>query len=320
MQAPRAARPAVLLVGLQAAVVILATMVVAAPAGGSTASARPSIPSTARGTSPSLAVPPAAAPVSSAVAPRIPDRPVRPAQTRPPMPVPTATPNVAVPRGSGTGGGTGGGAGAVAGVGRLPTCAYRDLPTKHDDYGDWHRTFLDTIYRLPARYAPRDLVDSSAAGLNGGYPIRAIVVDDLRAMVEAARAAGAPIKVVSGYRSHARQQTTFQGWVNAGGLEQALRTSARPGHSEHQLGTALDVTSLGGRDPWTYQDWATTKAGAWVAANSWRYGFVVSYPRGSFARTCYSYEPWHLRYVGPERAAAIRSSGLTPREFLWRIQ
>jgi D-alanyl-D-alanine carboxypeptidase len=57
-----------------------------------------------------------------------------------------------------------------------------------------------------------------------------------------------------------------------------------------------------------------------MAENAWRYGFVTSYPRGSFAQTCYDYEPWHYRYVGRDLAAAIRAGGLTPREYLWRIQ
>ena len=57
-----------------------------------------------------------------------------------------------------------------------------------------------------------------------------------------------------------------------------------------------------------------------MAANAWRYGFVMSYPRGSYAQTCYDYEPWHYRYVGRELAAQIRASGVTPRQVLWTLQ
>jgi D-alanyl-D-alanine carboxypeptidase len=56
--------------------------------------------------------------------------------------------------------------------------------------------------------------------------------------------------------------------------------------------------------------------GRWLLANSWRYGFVVSYPEGQTDRSCYSYEPWHLRYFGRELARSIHESGLTPREYL----
>jgi D-alanyl-D-alanine carboxypeptidase len=179
---------------------------------------------------------------------------------------------------------------------------------------------LDTIYHLPAGYAPGDLVDSSAAGLNGGYSVRSVVVADLAAMARDARAAGTPIALVSGYRSHAQQQATFDYWVGVGGYKQALRTSARAGHSEHQLGTAIDVTGEGGGAPWEHTDWATTPAGAWMAANAWRYGFVMSYPRGSYDASCYDYEPWHYRYVGRGLAADIAASGRVPRQVLWELQ
>lgn len=201
-----------------------------------------------------------------------------------------------------------------------PTCAYMDVLTRHHAYGDWPISLLDTIYHLPSDYAPGDLIDSSTAGLNGGYLLRSIVAADLREMAAAARAAGAPIQLVSGYRSHAQQHATFEYWVGVGGYKVALRTSARAGHSEHQLGTAIDVTSEGGAAPWEYADWATTPAGGWMAANAWRYGFVMSYPHGSFDRTCYDYEPWHYRYVGRDLAARIASSGQTPREVLWELQ
>jgi D-alanyl-D-alanine carboxypeptidase len=136
-------------------------------------------------------------------------------------------------------------------------------------------------------------------------------------MARDARAAGAPLQVVSAYRSYAQQAATFEYWVSVGGYQQALLTSARAGHSEHQLGTTLDVTSLGGAAPWTYADWGATPAGAWMAANAWRYGFVMSYEVGSTPVTCYSYEPWHYRYVGHATAAAVHASGMTLREAIW---
>ena len=97
-------------------------------------------------------------------------------------------------------------------------------------------------------------------------------------------------------------------------------SSARPGHSEHQLGTTLDFRSYGGSAPWNYADWGRTKAGTWLRNNAWKYGFVLSYPKGKTAQTCYAYEPWHYRYVGRAVAARIHASGLTEREYLWRQQ
>ncbi|NLI19889.1 MAG: M15 family metallopeptidase, partial [Actinomycetales bacterium] len=207
---------------------------------------------------------------------------------------------------------------AIVGTQPLPACYYGDVPTRFQAYDDWYRTLLDTIYLLPSTYAPGDLVDTGAAGLNSGYSVRGLVVNDLRDMAQAARAAGAPFVVTSAYRSYATQVSTFNYWVSRIGYSAALLTAARPGHSEHQLGTTLDFTSPSGVEPWDYSDWGTSAAGAWLRENAWRYGFVMSYPPiVSPSVTCYTYEPWHFRYVGRQAAAAVHSSGLTLREYLW---
>jgi D-alanyl-D-alanine carboxypeptidase len=205
-------------------------------------------------------------------------------------------------------------------AGGLPDCRYANVPTLHTAYDDWRITLLDTIYALPRGYAPGDLVDTAEAGLNGGFRVRRHVIGSLAELAAAARAAGHPISVVSAYRSYDQQKTTFDHWVEVGGLEEALRTSARPGHSEHQLGTAVDLTTRGGIPPWEYRDWAATATGGWVADNAWRYGFVMSYPYGAGDVSCYDYEPWHYRYVGQELAAAIHASGAVPREAIWGLQ
>jgi len=199
----------------------------------------------------------------------------------------------------------------------LPTCDYVDLPTARPSYGDWATTVLDTVFMLPSGYAPKDLVDTSQAGLNGSYYVRSIAVSDLKAMVAAAAADGAQLAVQSAYRSYTGQVLTFSGWVRQVGYGEALKTSARPGHSEHQLGTAIDFRSVGGGSPWNYPDWAKTPEGAWLAANAWTFGWVMSYPSGTSAVTCYRYEPWHYRYVGRTMAAAVHDAGTTLRQWLW---
>jgi D-alanyl-D-alanine carboxypeptidase len=185
----------------------------------------------------------------------------------------------------------------------LPTCDYVDLPTARASYADWATTVLDTVFRLPSGYAP--------------FFVRTIAVSDLKAMVEAASADGAHLAVQSAYRSYTGQVLTFNGWVRQVGYGEALKTSARPGHSEHQLGTAIDFRSVGGGSPWNYPDWAKTPEGAWLAANAWTFGWVMSYPSGQSAVSCYRYEPWHYRYVGRTMAAAVHDAGTTLRQWLW---
>ena len=202
----------------------------------------------------------------------------------------------------------------------LPKCkgVYKDVLTAHAAYSDWQITLVDTIYRVSASYYPPDL---TSTGLPGGGSIRALAKPDLTAMAKAATAAGAPLQVTSAFRSYKTQVSTFNYWVRVSGKAAALLASARPGHSEHQLGLAVDFTSRGGAAPWTYADWATTKAGRWMLNNAWRYGWVLSYPKGkSPSITCYQYEPWHYRYVGRSEAAAIHASGLTTRQYLWALQ
>lgn len=202
-------------------------------------------------------------------------------------------------------------------MGPLPHCRYDDILTTPRGYGDWSITLVDTILRVPKGYVPPDLVSTSLAGIGGGGKVRAVMIDDLRAMTEAAALADAGIGVQSAYRSFESQKTVFDSWVAALGYQRALEVSARPGHSEHQLGLALDVRSASGGSPFT-GTFGSSPAGKWMKAHAWEYGFVMSYPRGSMDVTCYDFEPWHFRYVGRELAAQIHASGLTLREYLWR--
>lgn len=204
-------------------------------------------------------------------------------------------------------------------VAPLPACAYVDEPTRYGQVQDWARTMLDTNLMLPADYRPDDLVPVATAGVAGWGEVRALMIEDLRAMDTDSRAAGAAFAVRSAFRDYATQRDNFERWVATIGEAGALGESARPGHSEHQLGTALDLRSADSVVPaWEYPDWGLTATGAWLRENSWRYGFVLSYPAGQSAVTCYEYESWHFRYVGRESAGQMHASGLTLREHLWR--
>ena len=186
--------------------------------------------------------------------------------------------------------------------GALPPCAYGDVVAELDGYVDWASTILDTTYRLPSDYVPPDLVAIKDPE-GGSGRVRAFVRAPLVELLSAARRSGETITVASAYRSYAQQVGVFDSLETAYGRDFALLSAARPGHSEHQLGTAVDFE--GGDD--------------WLAGNAWRYGFARSYPPDrSPERTCYKFEPWHFRYVGVDRAAAIHASGLSPREWLWR--
>ena len=198
----------------------------------------------------------------------------------------------------------------------LPTCRYADEPVADASYDDWQRTIVDTTSRLPKGYLPQDLAAVSRAGLSGGGTIRRIAIADLKALANGARKAGVRLAVESAYRSEAQQHRTFAVWVRTSGEAEARRFSARPGHSEHQLGTAIDFKTAGGGSPWTHA-FAHSRQARWLAANAWRFGWIQSYPPGTETQTCYGAEAWHYRYVGREVAAKVHASGMTLRSWLW---
>ena len=204
---------------------------------------------------------------------------------------------------------------AATEVPRLPACRYRDQATRYGAAKDWQITLLDTNLKLPRDYEPWDLVSVSRAGIKGSGMVRRRIVEDLAALAAAAREAGKPLAVRSAYRSYDTQVATFASWVRRSGYAQALKFSARPGHSEHPLGTTVDFTTAPGVPLQT--SFGESPAGKWLARNGWRFGFIMPYPKGQQRVSCYGYEPWHWRYVGPEIAGRIEASGQVPRRFLW---
>ena len=198
-------------------------------------------------------------------------------------------------------------------------CVDRDIPAPAAT--DVTLTVLDRTYALPGDYVPPDLVPAADAGLEGASGeklVREILIDDLSALRSAWTRAGMSIEIESGYRSPASQAATFNSWVARLGYAGGLLRSARPGHSEHQLGTAIDVISPG----WSGRigDWAAeTEEGAWMSSHAWEYGFVMSYQAPATPDTCFGYEPWHYRWIGREPAADQRASDLPLRRFLERF-
>ncbi len=203
----------------------------------------------------------------------------------------------------------------------LPPCTFADVTTTLSKPDSWALSVLDIEYKLPAEYVPTDLVALTEAGFDDERLVKEVLIDDLKQMREDAAELGHPIAVQSAYRSYGYQKRVFDYWVEKEGRENALLTSARAGHSEHQLGTVLDFRSEDGPAPWDLEDWAETPAGKWMSEKAWEYGFVMSYPQDKQEETCYSYEPWHYRYIGKDYAAQWKEvnelNGMTLREWLW---
>ena len=198
-----------------------------------------------------------------------------------------------------------------------PACAEGEVITSDDPTNAWSTIVVDTERALPSGYGPPDLENISQAGFafTPGLALRGLVMPDLAALRQAAKANGTPIGILAAYRSFARQADLFSRRVDEMGSSEAGSRVARPGHSEHQLGTTIDVTDAGATD--VNQAWGASPAGQWIASHAHEFGFLLSYPSRAETRTCYDFEPWHLRYVGRDLAADVIRSGLTLREHLF---
>ncbi len=162
----------------------------------------------------------------------------------------------------------------------------------------------------PKNYVPTDLVTPNVplrVPGNASMQIRAETGSAMEAMFAAAKAAGAPLMLSSGYRSYNYQVSLYSSYVTAHGQASADTFSARPGYSEHQTGLAFDVEPLDKQCD-VDQCFANTPAGKWVAEHAYEYGFFIRYPADKVAITGYEYEPWHLRYVGKALALEMHNT------------
>ncbi len=139
---------------------------------------------------------------------------------------------------------------------------------------------------------------------------RSDIENSIKDMFAAASELGYSLMIGSGYRSAALQATYFNSLARSVGEEVANQTIARPGQSEHQTGLAIDLTTVS-RYCYLSECFASTPEGIWLAANSYKYGFILRYPEEKVSVTGYSYEPWHFRYVGVELATSLYQSELT---------
>jgi len=159
----------------------------------------------------------------------------------------------------------------------------------------------------PAAYVPGQLVRVQAERL------RAPAADAYKQFAKAAKAAGVNVMPISGYRSFSEQASLYDSYVRQYGQATADTLAARPGYSEHQTGLAMDIGNASGTCA-LQACFANTPAGRWAAEHGWEYGFIIRYPAGAEATTGYTYEPWHLRYVGKVIAEDMQSTGIATLE------
>jgi D-alanyl-D-alanine carboxypeptidase len=158
----------------------------------------------------------------------------------------------------------------------------------------------------PRSYSPADIIDVPVAHDNPPR-MRKTAGAALVTMFAAGKVAGAgSMQIQSAWRPYSVQVSVYNGWVARLGKKQADLQSARPGYSEHQTGLAVDISTLPLKCALA-ACFGSTPQGKWLAANAWKYGYLLRYPQGKTGVTGYEYEPWHFRYIGKTLAAELHS-------------
>ncbi|MFD3450215.1 D-alanyl-D-alanine carboxypeptidase family protein [Microbacteriaceae bacterium 4G12] len=171
--------------------------------------------------------------------------------------------------------------------------------------------------RLPDAYTPADLVIPKVrfayTGDKEKMKMRKEAAGALEKLFAKAQQQNVNLFAVSAYRSYERQKALHTMYKQTEGEAVAVASSAVPGTSEHQTGLAIDVSSQSAQFQ-LEAVFGETKEGKWLMQHGHEYGFVIRYPKGKEKVTGYTYEPWHIRYVGIPYATYLYKHGLTLEE------
>lgn len=174
-------------------------------------------------------------------------------------------------------------------------------------------------YTLSNTYEPDDLVKPDVKHDSSAIMMRKEAAAALEELFAAAKAEGLTLIAASGYRSYRTQELIYQRKIkNTGSIEKASLLVAPPGASEHQLGLAMDLKCK------TVQNlnasFAKTKEGQWILENAHQFGFIIRYKEEWTDITGYSYEPWHIRYVGKTHAQIIHDLDIPLEEYITALR
>ena len=165
--------------------------------------------------------------------------------------------------------------------------------------------------KLPDDYIPKDLEKIDSKYTVSEMYLNKRAKEPFEEMCTDAKSVNMIIKAVSTYRTKDYQSKLYNDYVKTNGLKYAEDFSARPRHSEHETGLAIDVR--GGLSSYTLFE--NTEEYKWVKQNAHNYGFIIRYQENKEEITGYHYESWHLRYVGKEVATYIYENDITFDEY-----
>ena len=169
---------------------------------------------------------------------------------------------------------------------------------------------VNKFYQVDKDYIPNDLelIDSKYQIGNKKMTHDATIA--FNEMAKSAKEEGYNIRAISTYRSYEYQDGLYKKYVKIDGTAKADTYSARPGHSEHQTGLAVDVDNI----KMGYTNFALTNEFSWMKENCYKYGFILRYTTENEFITGYKNEPWHYRYVGVEIATKMKEENISSYE------
>ncbi len=189
---------------------------------------------------------------------------------------------------------------------------------------DWYTDFSDSdlamdtlilsnkFHKLPDNYEPDDLINiSNVYSYGENQKLRKDAYDAFVSMFNDAKKDNVTLIINSSYRSYQDQEETYNNYKNWYGEDEADKIAARPGFSEHQTGLCVDIQTYKSNR----NNFEETDAFKWLDNNSYKYGFILRYPKDKEYLTGYSYESWHYRYVGKDIAAYIKENNITYDEY-----
>lgn len=187
-----------------------------------------------------------------------------------------------------------------------------------DTLPDSYTVLVNRDYLLPSDYVPKDLTEPKVRFSHSEHDdkrkLRKTAARALEKMFSAAEKKRILLYGVSGYRSYKRQESIYRRNISLYGKKSTDALSAKPGSSEHQSGLTIDI-STNSINCVLSERFSGTKEGKWVAKNAHKYGYIIRYPKGKTKITGYSFEPWHIRYVGVSVATYLYKKKLTLEEF-----
>ena len=171
---------------------------------------------------------------------------------------------------------------------------------------------INKFYYTDGNYEPSDLVTiKNWYAYGDGQLLRQKAYDNFISMYNEAKKSDITLIINSAYRSYADQEEVYNDYVTWYGETDANKIAAKPGHSEHQTGLAIDIVTPG----YNSKTFEESTAFTWLQNNAYKYGYILRYPKDKEYLTGYDYESWHYRYVGEEIAKYIHDNNITYDEY-----